>query len=191
MNGGRVRAEYKLGKSGDEVRIPPARINAGRLRRLRQRAGSQTSKSSVIVRGQAPARGQQTRPDVAVHGGSGISHGVIELLRAARPEPARPGPCYIDSIARPLAAWYSQNVAARCASSMAKFRDGTVEKNYLALVIGDWQFGEQICRCAAVGGASQEWRAPRRRQRRRERGAGRKCACPARSANSVCCNASH
>ena len=82
VNGGRVRAEYKLSE-GDEVRIPPARVRAP---------------------GEAPAAGQAARmagriifedkrllvvdkpSGVAVHGGSGISHGVIELLRAARPE---------------------------------------------------------------------------------------------------------
>ena len=26
----------------------------------------------------------------------------------------------------------------------ARFRDGVVEKNYLALVVGDWQYGEQL-----------------------------------------------
>jgi 23S rRNA pseudouridine955/2504/2580 synthase len=82
VNGGRIRAEYKL-VAGDEVRIPPARINAdpdapaaGKVADLEQQVLYEDKRLLVI-----------NKPSgVAVHGGSGVSHGVIELMRAARPE---------------------------------------------------------------------------------------------------------
>jgi len=138
VNGGRIRAEYRL-RTGDEVRIPPARINAGpatppagKIAQLDDQVLFEDKRLLVI-----------NKPSgLAVHGGSGISHGVIELLRAARPE------------IRDLALVHRLDretsgclVLAKRRSALrelhAKFRDGTVEKNYLALVIGDWQLGEQ------------------------------------------------
>ena len=138
VNGGRVRAEYKL-SAGDEVRIPPARINAdpeapaaGKVADLEQQVLFEDKRLLVI-----------NKPSgLAVHGGSGVSHGVIELMRAARPE------------LRDLALVHRLDretsgclVLAKRRSALRKlhekFRDGTVGKNYLALVCGDWQLGEQ------------------------------------------------
>jgi len=139
VNGGRIRAEYKL-QPGDEVRIPPARINtgpgeppAGKIADLESRVIFEDKRLLVINK---PA-------GVAVHGGSGISHGVVELLRAARPE------IRDLSLAHRLDRETSGClVLAKRRSALrqlhAHFREGTVEKNYLALVNGDWQFGEQI-----------------------------------------------
>ena len=139
VNGGRVRAEYKLAK-GDEVRIPPARVRAP---------------------GDAPAAGQATRmaeriiyedkrllvvdkpSGIAVHGGSGISHGVIELLRAARPE--LKDLSLVHRLDRETSGCL---VLAKRRSALRelheRFREGDVQKHYLALVVGDWQFGEQL-----------------------------------------------
>ena len=139
VNGGRVRAEYKL-LPGDEVRIPPARINAG--------PDAPPAGKVADLEGQVLFEDKRllviNKPSgLAVHGGSGVSHGVIELLRAARPE------------IRDLALVHRLDretsgclVLAKRRSALRelhqKFRDGTVEKNYLALVVGDWQLGEQI-----------------------------------------------
>lgn len=139
VNGGRVRAEYKLAE-GDEVRIPPARIRAP---------------------GEAPAAGQAAdmarriifedkrllvvdKPSgVAVHGGSGISHGVIERIRAARPELR--DLALVHRIDRETSGCL---VLAKRRSALRelheRFREGNVQKHYLALVVGDWQFGEQL-----------------------------------------------
>ena len=79
---------------------------------------------------------------IAVHGGSGISHGVIELLRHARPELR--DLALVHRIDRETSGCL---VLAKRRSALrelhARFRDGQVEKNYLALVVGDWQLGEQ------------------------------------------------
>jgi 23S rRNA pseudouridine955/2504/2580 synthase len=139
VNGGRIRAEYKL-QEGDEVRIPPARVRApgdapaeAQAARMAERIVYEDKRLLVVDK---PA-------GVAVHGGSGISHGVIELLRHARPE------------LRDLALVHRLDretsgclVLAKRRSALrelhARFREGDVEKHYLALVVGDWQLGEQL-----------------------------------------------
>ncbi|MCP5092308.1 MAG: RluA family pseudouridine synthase, partial [Gammaproteobacteria bacterium] len=139
VNGGRVRAEYKL-KEGDEVRVPPARVRMGtppppeRLAAgMLERVLYEDKRLLVIDK----------PTGVAVHGGSGISHGVIELLRHARPE--LKDLSLVHRIDRETSGCL---VMAKKRSALrelhARFRDGQVEKNYLALVVGDWQFGEQL-----------------------------------------------
>ncbi len=139
VNGGRVRAAYKL-ISGDEVRIPPARINtgpaapaAGKVADLERHVLFEDKRLLVI-----------NKPSgLAVHGGSGVSHGVIELLRAARPELRD-----LSLVHRLDRETSGCLVLAKRRSALRelhqKFRDGTVAKNYLALVIGDWQQGDQL-----------------------------------------------
>jgi len=138
VNGGRVRAEYKL-LSGDEVRIPPARINAGPDEPA---AGKVADLESHILYEDKRLLVINKPSGLAVHGGSGISHGVIELLRAARPQLRD-----LSLVHRLDRETSGCLVLAKRRSALRelhkKFRDGTVEKNYLALVIGDWQLGEQ------------------------------------------------
>ena len=139
VNGGRVRAEYKL-KEGDEVRIPPARVNVGGPPPPAKLAAAMLDnilyedKRLLVIN--KPA-------GVAVHGGSGISHGVIELLRHARPD--LKDLSLVHRIDRETSGCL---VMAKRRSALRelheRFREGQVEKNYLALVVGDWQYGEQL-----------------------------------------------
>lgn len=138
VNGGRVRPEYRLAP-GDEVRIPPARIDPeraspapSRIREIEDHILFEDRKLLVLDK---PA-------GLAVHGGSGISHGAIELLRAARPDLRD-----LSLVHRLDRETSGCLVLAKRRSALRelhqKFREGIVEKNYLALVIGDWQFGER------------------------------------------------
>ncbi len=139
VNGGRIKAEYKL-REGDEVRIPPARIDRGGPPPPEALATAMLDevlyedKRLLVVN--KPA-------GVAVHGGSGISHGVVELLRHARPDLKD-----LDLVHRLDRETSGCLVMAKRRSALrdlhARFREGSVEKNYLALVIGDWQYGEQL-----------------------------------------------
>jgi 23S rRNA pseudouridine955/2504/2580 synthase len=139
VNGGRVRAEYKL-QSGDEVRIPPARIDA---HREAPPAASVRDVESHILFEDKRLLVLDKPSGLAVHGGSGISHGVIELLRAARPDLRD-----LSLVHRLDRETSGCLVLAKRRSALRelhqKFRDGIVEKNYLGLVIGDWQLGEQL-----------------------------------------------
>ncbi|NNF40275.1 MAG: RluA family pseudouridine synthase [Woeseiaceae bacterium] len=139
VNGGRVRAEYKLA-AGDEVRIPPARIKAPGAAPAAHRTDDilrqviYEDKRVIVI----------DKPSgLAVHGGSGISHGAIELLRHARPELRD-----LSLVHRLDRETSGCLVLAKRRSVLrtlhAKFREGQVEKNYLALCVGDWQIGEQL-----------------------------------------------
>ncbi|MGB5578066.1 MAG: RluA family pseudouridine synthase, partial [Woeseiaceae bacterium] len=80
---------------------------------------------------------------VAVHGGSGISHGVIELVRHARPDLTDLSLVHrIDRETSGCLVMAKRRSALR--ELHMRFREGQVEKNYLALVVGDWQYGEQL-----------------------------------------------
>ncbi len=138
VNGGRVKAEYKL-CAGDEVRIPPARVSTGGPPPPERLAASMLDRILYEDRRllviDKPA-------GVAVHGGSGISHGVIELLRYARPELKDLGLVHrIDRETSGCLVMAKRRSALR--ELHARFREGQVEKHYLALVAGDWQYGEQ------------------------------------------------
>lgn len=139
VNGGRVRADYRL-EDGDEVRIPPARINSGpgaappgRIASLGKRIIYEDKRLLVIDKPSG----------VAVHGGSGISHGVIELLREARPDLRDLSLAHrLDRDTSGCLVLAKRRSALR--ELHEKFRAGVVEKNYLALVVGDWQFGDYL-----------------------------------------------
>ena len=137
VNGGRVKAEYKL-LPGDEVRLPPVTINAPgpappdrAASEMLERAIFEDKRLLVINK---PA-------GVAVHGGSGISHGVIELLRASRPDLKQ-----LSLVHRLDRETSGCLVLAKRKSALRElhelFRQRLVEKNYLALVAGDWQHGD-------------------------------------------------
>ena len=139
VNGGRVRAEYRL-KEGDEVRVPPVRIREegpappeGQAARMAGRILFEDRRLLVLDK---PA-------GVAVHGGSGISHGVIELLRAARPDIRDLSLVHrLDRETSGCLVLAKRRSALRVLHE--RFRDGAVEKNYLALAGGDWQLGERL-----------------------------------------------
>ena len=139
VNGGRIRAEYKLAE-GDEVRIPPARIRA--------EGAPPSAKMATDILDSVIFEDKRllvlNKPTgIAVHGGSGISHGVIELMRHARPD--LKDLALVHRIDRETSGCL---VMAKRRSALRelheRFRKGQVEKNYLALVVGDWQLGEQL-----------------------------------------------
>jgi 23S rRNA pseudouridine955/2504/2580 synthase len=139
VNGGRVRAEYKL-VAGDEVRIPPARVRtegAPPSQKLAEDVAEKVlfeDKRLLVI----------DKPSgIAVHGGSGVSHGVIELVRHARPE--LKDLSLVHRLDRETSGCL---VLAKRRSALRemheRFREGMVEKNYLGLAVGDWQLGEQL-----------------------------------------------
>lgn len=85
VNKGRAQVTYRV-LAGDQIRVPPIRL---------PEAATQTAAPASAVRGgeslpilfEDDALIAIDKPaGVAVHGGSGISFGVIEQLRAARPQ---------------------------------------------------------------------------------------------------------
>jgi 23S rRNA pseudouridine955/2504/2580 synthase len=131
VNSGRVDATYRL-KSGDKVRIPPIRIavreSGSRPAPPRELAIAYEDEALLVV----------DKPSgVAVHGGSGVSFGVIEGLRSSRPE-AR----FLELVHRIDRETSGLLMLAKKRSALtalhAAMRDGAVQKSYLALVKGVW-----------------------------------------------------
>ncbi|MBL8263822.1 MAG: RluA family pseudouridine synthase [Xanthomonadaceae bacterium] len=83
VNGGRAKAETRL-EGGDEVRIPPVRLSeAGE--KTPPPKGLLAAMEASIVFEDARLLAINKPSGLASHGGSGISHGAIETLRALRP----------------------------------------------------------------------------------------------------------
>jgi 23S rRNA pseudouridine955/2504/2580 synthase len=137
VNRKRVDAEYRI-QEGDEVRLPPVRIDAGdqpgrpsaSLLELIERAVIYQDKHLLVV--DKPA-------GVAVHGGSGMSFGVIESLRASRPRET------LELVHRLDRDTSGCLLIARDRATLtalhALIRNGGMHKTYLALVAGSWQLG--------------------------------------------------
>ena len=137
VNRKRVDAEYRI-QAGDEVRLPPVRIDAGaELRRpstslleLIERAVIFQDKHLLVI--DKPA-------GVAVHGGSGMSFGVIEALRASRPRES------LELVHRLDRDTSGCLLVARDRTTLtalhALIRNGGMHKTYLGLVAGSWQLG--------------------------------------------------
>jgi 23S rRNA pseudouridine955/2504/2580 synthase len=135
VNRGRVGAAYRL-REGDSVRLPPVRISpaqapsgppASILERLRRAVLFEDARLLILNK---PA-------GLAVHGGSGIGHGVIEALRVLRPE--EKGLELVHRLDRETSgclALAKRRSALRVLHKL--FREGRVDKRYLALLAGRW-----------------------------------------------------
>ena len=78
VNSGRVKPDYRL-KVGDRVRIPPVRLGPKTEPRAKPLDLPIQYEDAAILVVNKPS-------GIAVHGGSGVSYGVIESMRAARPQ---------------------------------------------------------------------------------------------------------
>lgn len=129
VNKGRVAAEYRL-QTGDMVRVPPIRISATEKPPVPARSFEIVFEDDALIVLDKPA-------GVAVHGGSGVSFGVIEQLRRARPD-AR----FLELAHRLDRETSGLLVVAKKRSALTRlhdlFRDGGIGKRYLALVKGRW-----------------------------------------------------
>jgi 23S rRNA pseudouridine955/2504/2580 synthase len=167
VNSGRIQPRYKV-KAGDRVRIPPVRVAArqpaalsgSRLADIESRIVFENTRLLVIDKPSG----------MAVHGGSGISHGIIETLRAWRPDAP-----YLELVHRLDRDTSGCLIIAKRRSALRalheQLRNGQVTKRYLALVRGRWtgghrrvtaaleknrlQGGERVVKVAA-GGKSAE-----------------------------------
>lgn len=168
VNQGRAKPDYRV-CNGDRIRIPPIRLAPeptskspplGRLRQFETTILYEDPRLLVINK---PA-------GVAVHGGSGVSHGVIEIVRAMRPQAPTlelvhrldrdTSGCLLLAKRRSTLRWLHQLIRA-----------GALEKRYLALLVGRWehatlevnvplrkqslQGGERVVRVDATGKPSR------------------------------------
>jgi 23S rRNA pseudouridine955/2504/2580 synthase len=135
INSGRVDATYRL-QEGDRVRIPPLRLGA-------KAAPSKPPKFELPLVYEDEGLIAANKPaGLAVHGGSGISYGVIEQLRAARPEAK-----FLELVHRLDRDTSGLLLLAKKRSVLTAMheliRAGQMEKRYLVLVQGKWHSGKQ------------------------------------------------
>lgn len=127
VNRGRCQVDYRL-QLGDVVRIPPIRVAASKESRAPAKTFEVIYQDDAILVINKPA-------GVAVHGGSGVSHGVIESLRAASPDLR-----FLELVHRLDRDTSGLLMLAKRRSALVKLhamlRDGKVNKHYLAVVQG-------------------------------------------------------
>jgi 23S rRNA pseudouridine955/2504/2580 synthase len=131
VNKGRIDQTYRL-KQGDVVRVPPVRI------------AEKTNASSIpgaefrVLLEDAYLLAIDKPAGVAVHGGSGVSYGVIEQLRAARPEAK-----FLELVHRLDRDTSGILLLAKKRSALTslheQIREGEIDKRYLTMVHGNWQ----------------------------------------------------
>jgi 23S rRNA pseudouridine955/2504/2580 synthase len=139
VNKGRAKPDYRV-EPGDEVRLPPVRRpEPGETPPRGRNAGLRLE--SCIIHEDDRLIVLDKPTGIAVHGGSGLSHGVIEAMRSARPDAP-----YLELVHRLDRETSGCLLIAKRRSTLRALhellREGRVEKRYLALVKGRWELGE-------------------------------------------------
>ncbi|MFZ3121591.1 MAG: RluA family pseudouridine synthase [Variovorax sp.] len=139
INKGRAQAETRIA-AGDVLRLPPVRVAArseeGATPPAPAREFPLLYEDDALLAIDKPA-------GVAVHGGSGVSFGVIEQLRTARPQ-AR----FLELVHRLDRETSGILLVARKRSALTalqdQFRERETGKTYLALVEGAWPANKKV-----------------------------------------------
>ncbi len=139
VNKGRASAEQRV-EAGDVVRLPPVRVSA----QVQAKADAPAPAREFPVLMEDEAMMAIDKPaGVAVHGGSGVSFGVIEQLRRARPALAN-----LELVHRLDRETSGVLLVAKKRSALKnlqdQFRDRETGKTYLALVLGLWPSNKKV-----------------------------------------------
>lgn len=141
VNKGRVKAEYKL-VAGDVVRVPPIRaaeqapapVAGEQLRQLVKESILYDDNGLLVIN--KPA-------GLAVHGGSGVRLGLIEVLRQMYPQSR-----FIELVHRLDRDTSGAIMVARKRGVLqhvqSELRNGKIGKSYLALAVGKWPRGRRL-----------------------------------------------
>ena len=145
VNKGRIKINHRL-KVGDIVRIPPVwveddtdtvKIPTGLKLEIEQRILFENEQCFVINK---PA-------GLAVHGGSGLRFGLLDVVKALRPDLE-----YVELAHRLDRETSGCIILAKNRITLTflheQFKSGTVIKKYLAGVIGHWNEGSKTVRAA-------------------------------------------
>lgn len=138
VNKGRSKPEYKL-MAGDEIRIPPVRMEEKEVKAKPSHMLTRLLEQSILFENEGLLVVNKP-PGLAVHGGSGVSLGLIETLRQMRPD-AR----YLELVHRLDRDTSGCIMIAKKRSMLrhlqAALRDkgsSGIRKVYQALVVGAW-----------------------------------------------------
>jgi 23S rRNA pseudouridine955/2504/2580 synthase len=137
VNGRRAGPETRL-NANDKVRIPPLRLRPpGDPGRPPPQLSAQLS--AAIVHEDPRLIVIDKPAGIAVHGGSGLSFGVIEALRAARPQESLELVHRLDRDTSGCLLIARRGEALRTLHAL--LREDAFEKRYLTLVRGKWELG--------------------------------------------------
>jgi len=130
VNKGRVGADRRLAV-GDRVRVPPVRVADKAMAPVPGREFATVFEDEALIVIDKPA-------GVAVHGGSGVDFGVIEQLRRARSQAK-----FLELAHRLDRETSGLLIVGKKRAALTRlhdlFRDGGIDKRYLALVKGRWR----------------------------------------------------
>jgi len=143
INKGRVEAQTRL-NAGDQVRVPPVRLSQGReLGESPSADESSPPKEFPILLEDEWMLAINKPSGVAVHGGSGVSFGVIEQLRSARPLAK-----FLELVHRLDKETSGILLIGKKRSALtqlqAQFKGRETGKTYLALVRGQWPSNKKV-----------------------------------------------
>ncbi|MEY4252994.1 MAG: hypothetical protein RLZZ566_464 [Pseudomonadota bacterium] len=137
INKGRVNADTRV-QTGDVVRLPPVRVAT-----VNVNAPVAPGREFPVLMEDEQMMAIDKPAGVAVHGGSGVSFGVIEQLRQARP-----GARMLELVHRLDRDTSGVLLVAKKRSALTRlqdqFRDRETGKTYLALVKGQWPSNKKV-----------------------------------------------
>jgi 23S rRNA pseudouridine955/2504/2580 synthase len=139
VNGRRARPAQRL-EAGDRVRLPPIRVDAADAPRRVPDALCRQVRAAILYE-DARLLVIDKPSGLAVHGGSGLAFGVIEALRADRPDEELELVHRLDRDTSGCLMVAKRRAVLR--SLHALLREGAVEKKYLALLAGRWTLGRK------------------------------------------------
>jgi 23S rRNA pseudouridine955/2504/2580 synthase len=139
VNKGRAAADTRV-EIGDVVRLPPVRLSERAAEKLEKPA---PPREFPVLFEDEHLLAIDKPSGVAVHGGSGVSFGVIEQLRQARPAAK-----FLELVHRLDRDTSGILLVAKKRSALTKlqdqFRDRETGKTYLALVDGAWPGNKKV-----------------------------------------------
>lgn len=146
INKGRASADTRL-QAGDAVRLPPVRVSeraAEKAQAMADQVASHVPAKAFVVLFEDDYFLAIDKPaGVAVHGGSGVSFGVIEQLRMARPQAK-----FLELVHRLDRETSGILLVAKRRSALKnlqdQFRARETGKTYLALVLGVWPGNKKV-----------------------------------------------
>src|SRR5690606_28498996 len=139
INKGRCQADSRV-EAGDVVRVPPVRISE----KVQEKAERPAPPREFPILFEDDHLISIDKPaGVAVHGGSGVSFGVIEQLRQARPQAK-----FLELVHRLDRETSGILLLAKKRSALThlqdQFRERETGKTYLALVTGTWPANRKV-----------------------------------------------
>lgn len=144
VNGSRKKQAYRLCE-GDKLRLPPDHVVESSVQEVDPSAIPPQwidRLDNAVIYEDEHLLVLNKPSGLAVHAGSGLNYGVIEILRAARPQAP-----FLELVHRldreTSGVLFLAKSRQRLVELHALMREGEMEKKYRVLLLGDWQGGDR------------------------------------------------